>query len=157
MRKLPFGHKKEIRIQCQIRKPITREALMNLPRALRSQHDGFTKAFLPVVVVRPSDISDWDSLAEVIKENYGYGTFNITFYDWYNLNRKRHPCYACCKRWGIRWSNPRHKHVWWRCRKFAPNWRKRARVEIIPTYDGDWNYKVHEDEMRKYFGWFWRD
>lgn len=162
------GYKTMVKIQCQLVLPIRKDSWNNLPDYFQKMSDGYTKRFLPTIRVMTDDISNIEKLAFVVRKYYGFGQFNVLFYNVHCTNRFYNPDFVCFVQKGRKCDKQSVCNIWTRhkkgfqCkknRKFRPNWSKRASIEILPdNYLKDKDYKFvwnrHFDRMH-YF-WFWQ-
>ena len=168
--------KDPIIIQPQRIKPIRYEAMKNLPVEFQRKSDGLSKKFCETLWVETKDIETISKLAFIVRKWYGFGTFNILFYNKLAMNKNYNPEFVCRVQRGLkceykgkctnydsqRWK--RHKKGW-SCKqnkKLNPTWSKRARIKIMPKEDyygdDDFSYKWYPSHSKMWYfnRWFWK-
>jgi hypothetical protein len=153
-----------IKIRVQKYRLINKYALQNLPRRLQAKWDKTAKVLQPgSIVANPSEISNEQLLAGVIFRKYGYGTFNVLFFNYWNLNKhysRRHKC----KQKTCKWHNKCTKQYKYKkgqiCKdnpKFRPAWSPRIRIIISPADNiQGFNFKTKNSKMYYFRKWFWK-
>ena len=165
------GTKTVVKIQVQKLKKIKHESYRNMPYAFRKMSDGLSKKFSHVISVEVTDIDNKDKLAYVIRKHFGFGKFNVLFYNLYTKSSNYNPRFKCLVQRGKECSVKDKCKLWkrhqkgWACmknRKFRPNWSRRARLTIFPRDlygDIDFGYKWdRKGDLMYYFRkWFWKE
>lgn len=162
--------KTKVKIQVQYIKPIREESWLNIPKQFQKKSDGFTKTFSHTIWVETVDISNKEKLAFVIRKHFGFGRFNVLFYNRLCKSRFYNPNFTCLVQKGKLCKYKFKCSVWvrhkkgYQCymnRKFRPNWDKRAGLTITPLdtfFDKDYTFKWHNhsDKMFYFSKWFWK-
>lgn len=128
------------------------------------------KPFLRSIRVKYKDINNRKKLAHVIRTHYGFGRFNILFWNPLRKNKKYNPEFEClqdsCEHKMSGKCKIYHKHKkGWSCiknPKINGNWQVRARILIKPRTDQllnlggkDYTYTwyLERDQMNKMKFW----
>ena len=74
----------KIRIQVQYIKPIKKSSYVNMPKQFIKKSDKLSKKFSDSILVKIVDIDTRSKLGFVIRKHYGFGTFNILFFNKWN-------------------------------------------------------------------------
>lgn len=163
------GMSNPIKIMAQEIKPMQPEAIYSMPSYWKRQCDFLAKPFLGSVWVDAKDIQNRDMLSFVVRKWFGFGEFNLYFWNRYQKNSEFNPKFKCLVQRG-KPCNRQHKcRIWkrhkrgWSCLhnpKWKPNWSKRAKLKIIPgDYLGeiDFEYIWNKRFDKMHYFWFWRD
>jgi hypothetical protein len=167
------GTKTMIKIQAQRLVKIKPTSLANLPKQWIKMSDGYSKKFTHTIWVKVSDVSNKERLAWVVRKHFGFGKFNILFYNRLSKSSNFNPNFRClfqrnkdCKYKEQNRCTIFNRHrKGWACkvnRRFRPNWNARARITIVPNdlfSDVDFRYiwERGQDKMHYFRKWFWRD
>jgi len=154
--------KTHVKIQCQQIMPMKYRSYMQWNRYLRHHIDRTTKKFTKAIRVDVNSIEDRECLSKVIKENFGYGTFNVMFWSRYVKNKKFKYNFKCkgnlCPYLkNCRIKNKKKDGI--NCKtnsRFIPNWSPRATI-IIKKSNNKKGYTYDYTMNKMYYFWFWAD
>lgn len=165
----PVGFKKHIKILVNKEIPLT----PRIYRTFNAKSLTYARCFkIQHCIKAPvENISTKLELVYLIRQNFGYGRFQLWFWSDFVRSKK----YA---RYGYRFvCIPRqcgyfnaNKCIRWRIHKkgdqckmnrpYRPNWKKKFEVSIIQKDTGfadvDFVFKVHYNTMYTYRNWFWK-
>lgn len=164
--------KKTIKIQTQCIRPIKPDSYKNLPKEFIRKSDGLSKKFSHTIRINVNDISTRKKLAFVIRKHFGFGTFNILFYNKYQKSSNYNPKFRCLLKRKRHCDKKNECNIWkrhkkgWQCKKnrrYRPNWSKRAKITIklaSDIYGGDdfiFIWHKRQDLMHYFSRFFWRE
>jgi len=164
-----------LKMQPKMYLPITVGGAANLRHHFRVGHYAWTERThpLPATRIDTSIINNDYELVKLIREQYGYGKFVLCFWTGRTKNKKFDPFHRCSQ-WECKWFKTAKCHMYKKklaypehykvCRVnyyWQSNWQKRAIVIVQPKLplteqDDDFTYKYLENDMLKYYRWFWK-
>lgn len=167
------GPKNAIHCMLQKLRPFTRSEVRRFGRKLNNRRlDRIAKPFIGKLwniringkrYIKVSDIDTPHKLARMIRINYGFGTFNVFFWNNHSINSKFKYAFTCKKRRCPYYRKCRRKNVHkngescMRNPKHKPSWSKRAKIVIRPVegkeFGKDFTFNFKRNSMRYMFFW----
>jgi len=170
----PEGKKTHVTFQVQRIKPMRKEAYYKFPIKLWKKLDKRSKRFSDGTKVNVNQITNIDDLARVIFLKYGYGIYNVCFYNRWNINKKfnyKHRCrFKRCQFHPEFKGNEKHNPSKTKCKRYKvykvgqacrlnPRYRptqcKKIQLSIFPDTSKK-GFKVSASDSTMYTFWFWK-